>query len=124
MFGDRHAGWAMISVFHGDNAGTHDAFQSWRRANPDGFHMTESAAGRFTIHYAQDRRENSAGRGCLHQGCNDNEYRADKGGCYTAARKVCSNSLAELVAWATERGYSATSCKHCDTTQFPFPSTV
>ena len=31
------------------------------------------------------------------------EYLEDKGGCYTTARKVCSNNLAELIAWATEQ---------------------
>lgn len=60
----------------------------------------------------------------MHQGCSDNEYGEDKGHCYTAARKVCSDSLAELLAWAAEHGYSATSCKHCDTSRFPFPVTV
>ena len=112
----------MIRVYHGDNAQAHEAFQAWRRANVDGFHMTESAPGQFTIHYTQDRRENPAGRGCIHQGGSDNEYRQDKGCCYTAARKVCSESLAELVAWAAENGYSATGCKHCDTRRFPFPT--
>ena len=41
----------MTSVFHGDDAATHDAFQAWRKANVDGFHMTESVPGQFTIHY-------------------------------------------------------------------------
>lgn len=31
----------MISVFHGPDAATHDAFQSWREAHSDGFDMTE-----------------------------------------------------------------------------------
>ena len=114
----------MIQIFFGHDAVTHNAFQAWRRANPDGFHLSESAAGLFTAHYAQDRRENPTGRGCMHQGCSDNEHAEDKGGCYTTARKVCSDSLAELIAWAAERGYSATSCKHCDTSRFPFPVTV
>lgn len=110
----------MISIFHGDNEETHRNFQVWRKTNVDGFHMTESAAGQFTIHYAQDKRENSAGRGCMHQGGSDIEYREDKGGCYTAARKVCSNNLAELKAWAKERGFTFKNCKHCDTKRFPF----
>ena len=114
----------MISIFHGDDAGTHDAFQAWRRANVDGFHMTETAPGRFSIHYAHDQRENSAGWGCMHQGCSDNDCHEDKGGCYTTARKVCSESLAELTDWARENGYTTRSCKHCDTARFPFPVTV
>jgi len=50
------------------------------------------------------------------------EYLEDKGGCYTTARKVCSNNLAELIAWATEHGFTTKNCKHCDKTRFPFPS--
>jgi hypothetical protein len=84
--------------------------------------MTEAAPGQFTIHYTQDRRENAAGRGCGHQGGSDNDYLEDKGGCYTTARKVCSNSLAELIAWARENGYTAKHCKHCDTGRFAFPT--
>lgn len=114
----------MWHIFHGDEAATHDAFQAWRRANPDGFHMSESAVGRFIIHYAQDRRENPSGRGCMHQGGSENEYGEDKGGCYTTARKVCSDSLTELLAWAADHGHTARSCKHCDTPAFPFPVTV
>jgi hypothetical protein len=111
----------MISVFHCDDEETHQKFQVWRKANVDGFHMTENAAGQFTVHYTQDNRENSAGRGCMHQGGSDVEYLEDKNGCYTTARKVCSNSLAELVAWAIEKGFTTKNCKHCDTKPFPFP---
>lgn len=112
----------MISVFHGNDEETHKRFQAWRKAHVDGFHMTESATGQFTIHYTQDKRENSAGRGCMHQGVSDIEYLEDRDSCYTTARKVCSNSLAELVAWATERGFTTKNCKHCDTKRFPFPT--
>jgi hypothetical protein len=47
----------MISVFYGNDEESHQKFQAWRRANGDGFHMTESAPGQFTIHYTQDKRE-------------------------------------------------------------------
>lgn len=110
----------MISVFHGDDAKTHEAFQAWRRANANGFHMTEGPAGVFTVHYAQDKRENDSGRGCWHQGGSSNRYRADKGGCYTTARKVCSKSLADLHAWAKNAGFKTKNCGHCDTRAFPF----
>jgi hypothetical protein len=76
----------MISVFHGNNEETHNNFQAWRKDNVDGFHMTESAAGQFTIHYTQDKRENSAGRGCIHQGGSDIGYAEDNDSCYTTAR--------------------------------------
>jgi len=112
----------MISVFHGNDEETHQKFQAWRKANVDGFHLTENAAGQVTIHYTQDKRENSAGRGCMHQGGSNNEYLEDKDGCYTTARKVCSTSLAELLAWATENGLTTKNCKHCDTKRFPFPT--
>jgi hypothetical protein len=112
----------MISIFHGNDEETHRRFQAWRKANVDGFHMTESAPGQFTIHYTQDKRENPAGRGCMHQGGSDNEYLGDKDGCYTTARKVCSNSLAELLAWAIEHGFATKNCNHCDTNRFPFPT--
>lgn len=73
------------------------------------------------IHFTQDKRENADGRGCMHQGGSGNEYREDKNGCYTTARKVCSNSLAELIAWAKSKGYVTQNCKHCDSKRFPFP---
>src|SRR5947207_248910 len=112
----------MIRVFHGDDETTHQAFQSWRKANADGFHMTENAPGQFTVHYTLDKRENTLGRGCIHQGGSGNKYLEDKGGCYTTARKVCSIDIAELVAWAAENGFTTRSCKHCDTKLFPFPA--
>jgi hypothetical protein len=110
----------MISIFHGDDAETHHAFQAWRRANVDGFDMTERPAGTFTIHYAQDKRENPEGRGCWHQGGSGNNFRADKDGCYTTARKVCSSSVAELIAWAKQGGFKTSKCGHCNTKEFPF----
>ena len=111
----------MISTFHGTDEKTHKEFQAWRKDNVDGFHMTENKAGQFTIHYTQDKRENVEGRGCAHQGGSDNEYLEDKNSCYTTDRKVCSNSLAELVTWASECGFTTKNCKHCDTKKFPFP---
>src|SRR5690349_16635752 len=99
----------MVSSFHGDDQQTHQQFQAWRTANADGFHMTESSAGMFTIHYTQDKRENRAGRGCIHQGRSANKYSSD--GCYTAARKICSNDFGELLAWATQRGFTTKNCK-------------
>jgi hypothetical protein len=111
----------MISEFHGNDEKTHDAFQAWRRSHVNGFHMTESATGLFTIHWAQDRRETSTGRGCMHQGGSTVQYREDKNGCYTAARKICSEDLAEMIAWARDHNYRTKNCKHCDTPRFPFP---
>jgi hypothetical protein len=90
----------MIRIFHGNDKEIHNDFQAWRQANVDGLRMTENAAGHFVIHYAQDKRENSAGRGCGHQGGSGNEYREDKNGYYTTARKVCSNSFPALIVWA------------------------
>ncbi len=110
----------MVSIFHGDDAETHRAFQAWRRANVDGFDMTEGSAGKFTIHYAQDTRENSEGRGCWHQGGSGNDYGSDKDGCYTTARKVCSNSLTDLIDWAKQGGFETKNCAHCNTKKFPF----
>jgi hypothetical protein len=114
----------MISIFHGNDEITHEKFQRWRKTNIDGFHMTEGPARKFTIHYAQDKRENSTGRGCMHQGVSDIAYIEDKDSCYTRARKVCSNSLAELLAWAKKQGFTTKNCKHCDTKRFPFPKYV
>src|SRR5271170_716762 len=56
----------------------------------------------------------------MHNGGSGNGYLEDKGGCYTTARKVCSNSLAELSTWAIAHGVTTKSCKHCDTKRFPF----
>lgn len=111
----------MVDIFHGNDPQTHERFQEWRRANVDGFHMTEAAAGQFTIHYTQDKRDNAAERGCIHQGGSSNKYGEDKLACYTTARKVCSNSFAELIVWARKYGFNTKKCKHCDSTQFPFP---
>jgi len=114
----------MISIFHGNNKETHEKFQRWRKANVDGFHMTESPARKYTIHYTQDKRESLTGRGCMHQGVSDIAYLADKDGCYTRARKVCSSSFAELLSWAKKQGVTTKNCKHCDTKIFPFPTDV
>lgn len=111
----------MITVFHGSDAATHDAYQTWRQSHVNGFNMTEGSKGVFTIHWTQDKRENSQGRGCHHQGGSGNRYREDKGGCYTAARKVCSDKLNELVAWIDKNSAKAKTCLHCDTRTFPFP---
>ncbi len=46
----------------------HDAFQAWRQAHPDGFHMTEKSRGEFVIHWTQDKRGNAQGHRCHHQG--------------------------------------------------------
>ncbi|MBS0265459.1 MAG: HNH endonuclease [Planctomycetes bacterium] len=112
---------SMIRIFHGTDAKTHQEFQAWRQAHVDGYHMTENAKGRFTIHYAQDKRENASGRGCMHQGCSFQKYLADKNGCYTKARKVCSVNFHELIEWATEQGFTVKNCSHCDSKRFPFP---
>ncbi len=112
----------MISVFLGQDKQTHRKFQAWRKANANGFHMTENVAGRFTIHYTQVKRENHDGRGCMHQGTSDIEYLDDMDGCYTSTRKVCSLNFPDLIAWAGAHGFTTKNCKHCDSTRFPFPT--
>ena len=112
----------MIEIFHGDNEQTHQAFQSWRQGHVDGFHMTEGASGVFTIHWTQDKRENLAGRGCHHQGESGNKYLEDKYGCYTTARKICSESYSDLLEWAKEHKARTKNCGHCDSKRFPFPN--
>jgi hypothetical protein len=112
----------MIRIFHGNDEAIHNDFQTWRQANVDGFHMTEKTKREFVIHYAQDKRENSEGRGCCHQGGSGNEFGKDKNCCYTTAMKVCSNSFAELIVWAKANNSSTRNCKHCDTKRFPFPA--
>jgi hypothetical protein len=110
-----------IAEFHGTDKATHDAFQSWRRAHRDGFHMAEQdTEGDFIVHWTQDKREHGA-RGCIHQGVSAIKYREDKGGCYTTARKVCSDDFTKLLDWAAKQGYTTRACKHCDTQRFPFP---
>jgi hypothetical protein len=104
------------------DAAAHDAFHAWRRAHPNGFNMTEGSKGIFSIHWTQDKRENAEGRGCHHQGGSGNAYLEDKDGRYTAARKVCSDSLKELLAWAAEHATKTKSCAHCDTKRFSFPT--
>ena len=111
----------MITAFHGTNAETHDAFQAWRQANPDGFHMTEKAQRTFLIHWTHDKRENAQGRGCQHQGVSSIRYLEDKDSCYTTARKICSESFAELLEWASKNLSTTKACSHCATRRFPFP---
>lgn len=114
----------MIKIFHGTDAATHDAYQTWRQAHANGFFLTEGPKGSFRSHWAQDKRENPFGRGCIHQGGSKNAYRADKSGCYTTAKKVCSDSLPELLEWASQQSATIKSCQHCDTQKFPFPSST
>lgn len=109
----------MVIIFHGNDAATHNCFQAWRRNHSDGFHLNETSFGKFTAHYTQDSRENLNGRGCNHQGGSGNKFDAD--GCYTKKRKVCSDRLEELVAWAAENGFTTRNCTHCDSRKFPFP---
>ena len=109
----------MVVIFQGDDEATHNLFQDWRRRYPDGFHLTETSSGKFTIHYTQDLRDNSDGRGCNHQGGSHNGIEVD--GCYTKKRKVCSERLEELVDWATRNGFTTRNCSHCDSQKFPFP---
>jgi len=108
----------MIVIFHGNDATTHNRFQAWRRKHPDGFHLTEKAYGKFTAHYTQHIRENRNGRGCNHQGGSGNKF---VDGSYTKKRKVCSDQLEELVAWAAGNGFTTRNCSHCDSRKFPFP---
>ena len=112
----------MVATFHGPDKKAPDAYQSWRRAHPDGFVMSEGSKGLFTLHWAQDLREHGGGRGCNHLGGNRNPYRADKHHCYTTKRKVCSESTAEQATWAQENHYTLKSCFHCNSRKFPFPS--
>lgn len=111
----------MIQIFHGDDADTHDAFQAWRRAHPDGFHLSEGPKNLFTAHWTQDRRENALGRGCAHQGTSDRELNDYFSGCYTKAMKVCSEDFRELASWANARGAKVKPCFHCDSKSFPLP---
>lgn len=113
----------MIQIFHGNNAHTHDAYQAWRRCHPDGFNLTEKSKGKFVAHWTQDKRESPMGRGCHHQGSSGMLFLEDKGGCYTATRKVCSESLPELFEWARLEGVGLETCSHCHTSRFPFPRT-
>jgi len=110
----------MISIFHGDDESSHEGYQSWRRANTDGFLMTEGRKGLFTIHYSQDMRDNPDRRGCNHTGGSSIRYGED--GCYTRARKVCSERYEELIAWAGSNKFETKACKNCDTKLFPFAS--
>jgi hypothetical protein len=111
-----------MQIFHGDDEATHNAFQAWRQEHPDGFNLTEGPKNQFRMHWSQDKRENASGRGCMHQGGSGNGYRVDKGGCYTMAKKVCSDSATELRQWAQTNNGSVKSCAHCDTKRFPFPA--
>ena len=113
----------MIEIFHGTNAESHNAFQAWRSSHPDGFNLTESKKNLFTAHWTQDLRDHGDRRGCNHQGGSENKF--DEGtNCYTSAKKVCSDSLQELLAWAQENSVRVKACKNCDTTRNPFPVLV
>lgn len=112
----------MLKIFHGNNPESHDSYQAWRRSHPDGFNLTEKSGNVFVAHWSQDKRENSFGRGCIHQGGSGNAYLDDKGACYTTKKKVCSDSLPELLDWAQKNHVSVKNCMHCDTRHFPFPT--
>jgi hypothetical protein len=110
----------VIASFHGTDAQTHDAFQAWRQANPDAFNLTAKSDKVFVAHRSQDKRENAQGRGCIHQGGSGNGYRESRNGCYTTAKKVCSESLEELREWAAQQASTTRDCMHCNTKKFPF----
>ena len=65
-------GGSLIEIYHGNDEAMHNAFQTWRRLNPDGFDLTEGPVCQFRLHWAQDKRDNSQGRGCIHQGGSSN----------------------------------------------------
>ena len=90
----------MTSVFHGSDEATHESFQEWRREHPDGFNLSEGKKGCFAAHWTEDRRDNGRGRGCMHQGGSGIRYKEDGMTCLTVAKKVCSDSLHELLEWA------------------------
>lgn len=108
----------MVDEFDGDNEMMHDAFQAWRRAHPDGFHLTDKGNRIFSAHWTQDKRENGFGRGCAHQGTSDITYLNCS---LTKAKKVCSESFQELANWATSNDVTIKFCSHCSTERFPFP---
>lgn len=110
----------VIEKFHGTDAETHDAFQAWRFAHPNGFNLTEKTTGHYVAHWAQDKRENEQGRGCHHQGGSGLTF--ESGHCLTTAAKVCSDSLAELMDWARVNGAAVKNCAHCNSKKFPFPT--
>jgi len=112
----------MIVEFDGNNEMMHDAFQAWRRAHPDGFHLTDKGNHVFSAHWTQDKRENGFGRGCGHQGGSGNPYLHDTNSCYTKAKKVCSESFRELNDWAASEGVTIKSCSHCNNKRFLFPT--
>ena len=112
----------MISIFHGNDETTHDAFQAWRVANEDGLTLAESPKGQARLHWSQDKRESADGRGCSHQGGSGAKFGEDKGACYTKARKVCATNASELRDWAASNDVAIKHCAHCDTRKFPFPA--
>lgn len=114
----------MISIFHGSDESTHEAFQAWRRLHPDGFNLTETSKSIFTAHWTEDRRENGKGRGCMHQGGSSNRFGEDGVTCMTTSKKVCSESYTELLEWAKEQSVYVKNCKHCDTKQFPLTDLI
>jgi 5-methylcytosine-specific restriction endonuclease McrA len=109
----------MIAEFDGNNEMMHDAFQAWRKAHPDGFHLTDKGSRVFSAHWAQDKRENGFGRGCWHQGTSDLPYETVS--CSTTAKKVCSESFQELNDWAASKEVTIKICGHCNNKRFPFP---
>jgi hypothetical protein len=111
----------MIEIFHGTDEATHEAFQAWRRSHPDGFNLSEGRRGSFTAHWTEDSRDNGRGRGCMHQGGSSNRFNDAGVSCMTTAKKVCSESLAELLEWAACESVQVKYCKHCDSRAYPLP---
>jgi hypothetical protein len=94
----------MITQFH--DSGRESAlnrFQDWRRANTDGFFINCINRTTWKLHVTT----------CWHSG-NSLWLRDRRGASLTRQRKICSDSLQELLTWAEQDGApSLTCCTHC-----------
>jgi hypothetical protein len=79
----------------------HAEFQSWRRANPDGYFLNCKSHLEGMLHRTL----------CLHPG--DTEWQCTDDGFHslTKKKKVCSVSITELECWAVDHGI--THIKRC-----------
>lgn len=90
-------------VLRFENAYEHNAFQAWRRKNPNAFFLNHVGRAKGVAHRAS----------CVHLG--DALWKCDSGGLYSLAkrRKICTPTLDDLKAWAKKAGVTFRECKGC-----------
>ena len=94
----------MIRIFaDSDPVEAHEAFQAWRRIDPNASFLNEKTEADLVLHKAR----------CWHHG--DMSHPATDWGSLAKSRKICGESEQELRDWARTQGreQAIRRCKDC-----------